>query len=425
MKIEKLYSFEILDSRGTPTIRTVIETGSGQKFYGDAPSGASTGQFEAVEKRDQNNKSRFQGKGVKHVIEEAQSKLFPKLLHQDVKNFKEIEKKVLDLEGTQNKSCYGSNVILSLLIALYRSASYSLGCPLWKLFDEKESSQGKYLPIPFINVLNGGCHASNNLDIQEFMIVPKGFETFSEAIQASVEIFWVLKKQLKDQNFLFGVGDEGGFAPPFSTTHEALDCLIRAIEGAGYEVGSQVGLALDLAASEFFSSQDQVYDLDGEKLTSQEMISWLKDLVRECPILSLEDPLKEDDWQNWKILTKELPDDVLLVGDDLLVTQASKLSYAIEHSIANAILIKPNQVGSICETLETLDLAKKKNYQTILSHRSGETEDSFIADLAFGVQTPFIKMGSVCRSERTSKYNRLLELEAQSHLSLYQLNKHS
>ncbi len=405
--IEKLIGWEILDSRGYPTICVELHLEGGRKVSSAVPSGASCGVHEAVEKRDGDQK-RFYGKGVLRAIESVHQKIAPLFCGKPLLPLYELDRAMLALDGTLNKSSLGANAILGVSQAAAKAWALVEGKSLFQVLS---SSSSYALPVPLINIINGGAHAGNRLDIQEFMIVPHGFSSFSRAIQAASEIFHTLKNLLITRGHSNAVGDEGGFAPNFSTTKEALDYLMESIEKAGYTPGEEVSLALDVAASELLTSN--VYELAGEGrlLTAQELIVFYEDLCASYPILSIEDPLAEDDWQGWAALTHSLGHKVQLVGDDLFVTHTERLEKGIKASVANAILIKPNQIGTVSEMMATITQAQKARYATIMSHRSGETEDTIIADFAVGLHTPQVKMGSMCRGERTAKYNRLLSIE--------------
>nr|WP_228035704.1 phosphopyruvate hydratase [Oculatella sp. LEGE 06141] len=405
--IEHIQAREILDSRGRPTIEAEVFLANGAVGLAQVPSGASTGTFEAHELRDGDN-SRYSGKGVLQAVTNVEEKILTELLGLDALNQTLIDRTMIDLDGSSNKSNLGANAILAVSLATAKAAATSLDLPLYRYLG---GPLANLLPVPLMNVINGGAHADNNVDIQEFMIVPIGAPTFSEALRWGAEVFASLSKVLHSKNLLTGVGDEGGFAPNLESNQAALDLLITAIEQAGYQPGEQVALALDVAASEFYKDGQYVYD--GSAHAPSEMIDYLANLVSQYPIISIEDGLHEDDWQNWQLLTQKLGKTVQLVGDDLFVTNLTRLQQGIEQAAGNSILIKLNQIGSLTETLETIDLANRKGYSSIISHRSGETEDTTIADLAVATRAGQIKTGSLCRSERVAKYNRLLRIEAE------------
>jgi enolase len=406
-KIKDLKAFEVFDSRGNPTIKVVCILENGTKGSALVPSGASTGTFEALEMRD-GDKSRFHGKGVIKACQAVENEIAPRIKGMDALNQKNIDEYLIKLDGTENKSRLGANSILGVSMAVARAASHSIGIPLYKYIGGLNAF---YLPIPFMNFINGGAHADNPLDIQEFMIIPFGFENIREALRAGSEIYQTLKKILKQKKLSTAVGDEGGFAPQISSSEEALSLLLEAIDKTGYKPGEQIALALDVAATELWDKEKNTYRIEGKELSSEELIEFYKKLVEKFPIYSIEDGLAEEDWEGWKKLTHELGDKILLIGDDLFVTNIKRLKKGIEQKTANGILIKLNQIGTLSETLDTIQLAKSSGYYTIISHRSGETEDTFIADLAVGSSAFFIKTGAISRGERTCKYNRLLEIE--------------
>jgi enolase len=404
--ISAVHAIEILDSRGNPSIECCIELSDGTKGYGQVPSGASTGAHEACELRDDNPK-RYYGKGVKKAINQIEEVIAPLIIKQSVFDQESIDAMMIEEDGTTDKSQLGANAILAVSLALADAASHHLRMPLYQYMGGEKLTS---LPVPLMNLINGGKHADNSIAIQEFMIVPHAFPTFSEALRAGTEVYHALKKHLKEKGHNTNVGDEGGFAPSFSKHDEALDCLMVAIEAAGYKPGEQIGLALDAASGEFY--QDGVYDLNEKKpLDAEGLIERYVDWVNRYPIMSIEDGLHEDDWEGWAKLTQALGEKVQLVGDDLFVTNVGRLSRGTQEHCANAILIKPNQIGTLTETLTCIGIAKKNNFQTVISHRSGETESSFIADLTVATQAGQIKTGAPCRSDRTAKYNRLLRIE--------------
>ncbi|NCJ07664.1 phosphopyruvate hydratase [Synechococcales cyanobacterium C] len=398
---------EILDSRGRPTVEAEVTLDCGAYGLAQVPSGASTGSFEAHELRD-DDAQRYGGKGVLKAVTHIKEEIFPELMGLDAFNQTEIDQVMIDLDGSANKSRLGANALLAVSLATAKAAAEVVGMPLYRYLGGPLSA---LLPVPLMNVINGGAHANNNVDIQEFMIVPHGASSFQEALRWGAEVFAALSQVLASQNLLTGVGDEGGFAPNLQSNQAALDLLISAIEKAGYKPGEQVALALDVAASEFY--QDGQYTYDGASHSASTLIDYLDKLVSEYPIVSIEDPLHEDDWDSWQALTAKLGDRVQLVGDDLFVTNAQRLRKGIDQKAANAILIKLNQIGTLTETLQTMDLGTWHGYRSIVSHRSGETEDTTIADLSVATRCGQIKTGSLCRSERVAKYNRLLRIEAE------------
>ena len=405
--IASVYGREILDSRGNPTVEVEVTLESGHSARAAVPSGASTGSREALEMRD-GDKERFGGKGVTKAVENVNGEIADALLGLDVLHQVQIDNTLIDLDGTDNKSRLGANAMLGVSMACARVAAEYLGLPLYKYLG---GVNAKVLPAPMMNVINGGAHASNNLDIQEFMIMPLRAQSFRDALRMGAEIFHVLKKILEKDGHSTGVGDEGGFAPNFKSHDEAFSYLIKAIEEAGYNPGSEVALAIDAAASEFY--KDGKYVLKGENLSlnNAEMAQWLEEFTRKYPLISIEDGMAEGDWDGWSMLTGSLGDRIQLVGDDVFVTNPAILAEGIAEGVANSILIKLNQIGTVTETLDTIEMAKEAAYTTVISHRSGETEDSFIADLAVGVNAGQIKTGSLCRSERMAKYNQLLRIE--------------
>lgn len=405
--IEEIQAREILDSRGRPTIEAQVYLSGGAEGLAQVPSGASTGSFEAHELRDE-DPSRYGGKGVMTAVQNVEEKITAELLGMNALEQMAIDQAMIELDGSPNKSNLGANAILAVSLATAKAAANAVGLPLYRYLG---GPMANLLPVPLMNVINGGAHADNNVDIQEFMIVPIGASTFREALRWGAEVFASLSKVLKDKKLISGVGDEGGFAPNLGSNQEALDLLIAAIETAGYKPGEQVALALDVAASEFYKDGQYIYD--GSAHSPGEMIGYLEKLVGQYPIVSIEDGLSEDDWENWHLLTEKLGDRVQLVGDDLFVTNPTRLQRGIEEIVGNSILIKVNQIGTLTETLEAVNLATRNAYTSIISHRSGETEDTTIADLAVATRAGQIKTGSLCRSERVAKYNRLLRIEAE------------
>jgi enolase len=405
--IEFIKAREILDSRGRPTIEAEVHLANGVVGLAQVPSGASTGSFEAHELRD-DDKKRYGGKGVLKAVANVEHKIAPALVDMDAIDQALVDQTMIDLDGSPNKSNLGANAILGVSLATAKAAADTLGLPLYRYLG---GTLANVLPVPLMNVINGGSHADNNVDIQEFMIVPVGAPSFKEALRWGAEVFASLAKVLKDKNLLTGVGDEGGFAPNLGSNQEALDLLMMAIEKAGYKPGEEVALALDVAASEFY--KDGKYTYDGVTHSPAELIDYLDGLVGQYPIVSIEDGLHEDDWDSWVALTQKMGSKVQLVGDDLFVTNRTRLQKGIDLKASNSILIKLNQIGSLTETLDTIDLGKRNSYRSIISHRSGETEDTTIADLAVATRAGQIKTGSLCRSERVAKYNRLLRIEEQ------------
>ncbi len=403
--IEAIVAREILDSRGRPTIEAEVHLENGAIGLAQVPSGASTGTFEAHELRDQ-DKTRYGGKGVLKAVQNVKEVLAPKLLEMDALNQELLDRTMIALDGSPNKSHLGANAILAVSLAAAKAGAESLAIPLYRYLGSPLSN---LLPVPLMNLINGGAHAANNVDFQEFMIVPTGASSFREALRWGAEVFATLSKVLDEKGLLTGVGDEGGFAPNLESNQVALELLVAAIEKAGYKPGEQIALALDVAASEFY--QDGQYVYDGKPHSPGEFIDYLAQLVDQYPIVSIEDGLHEEDWQSWQLLTQKLGSRVQLVGDDLFVTNAARLQKGIQLKAGNAILIKLNQIGTLTETLETIDLANRNGLRSVISHRSGETEDTTIADLSVATRAGQIKTGSLCRSERVAKYNRLLRIE--------------
>ncbi len=399
-----VHADEVLDSRGNPTLKVYVETEMEVGTF-TVPSGASTGKKEALELRD-GDKKRYDGKGVLKAVENVNSKIAQRIKGIEITEQEEIDNAMIELDGTENKSALGANAIVGVSLACARAASKELGIPLYFYLGGLNAS---VLPVPMFNVINGGKHADNNIDFQEFMIMPVGAESFREALRMSSEVFHVLKRILKEKGMFSGVGDEGGFAPDLSSNEEPLKLMSEAVEKAGYKLGEDIVFALDPAASSFYS--DNHYTIGKEKLTSSQMIDVYKELVNKYPVVSIEDGLAEDDWDGWVKLTEELGDEVQLVGDDIFVTNIKLLEKGMNEGVANAILIKPNQIGTLTETLSTIRMAMEGGYGVVISHRSGETEDTFIADLAVAMNTGMIKTGSICRGERIAKYNRLMDIE--------------
>ncbi len=408
LTIKDIHALEVMDSRGNPTIQASVILSDNTKASAIVPSGASTGKREALELRD-NDKTRFLGKGVLRACENVNSVIKHHLIGLEAINQAFVDERLRALDGTPNYANLGANAVLGVSMALARASAKALNLPLYRYLG---GANALTLPVPMLNIINGGTHANNSIDFQEYMIMPLGFESFKEALRASAEVYHTLKKLLDGKNQLTSVGDEGGFAPNFNNNVEPLEVISQAIEKAGYKLGEEIALALDVASSELVDENFN-YHLKGENkiLDSHELVAYYKKLVAKYPIVSIEDGLSEDDWEGWAFLSKELERQIQLVGDDLFVTNASLLQKGIEKNIANAILIKPNQIGTISETLETIRLAKHHAYQCVMSHRSGESEDSFIADFAVALNTGEIKTGSTARSERIAKYNRLLEIE--------------
>ena len=404
-KIKNIYAREILDSRGNPTVEVELTLESGIKAVASVPSGASTGKNEALELRD-NDKNRYHGKGVLKAINNVNNIIKPLLIGKDSLNQEEIDRIMLEKDGTENKEVLGANAILGVSLANLKTAAKYKGLELYEYLGKEYS-----MPRCMMNILNGGVHASNNLDFQEFMIVPNK-EEYHENLRMGSEVFNTLKNVLKERNLLCGVGDEGGFAPQINDAKEALELIKEAITKSGYELGKDINIALDVAASEFYNEEEDIYLLEGVKYTKEELVSYYQSLVDKYHIISIEDGMAEEDYEGWKLLTSKLSN-IQLVGDDLFVTNKKLLQKGIDMHIANAILIKLNQIGTVTETLETIKLARDNNYKTIISHRSGETEDNYISDFAIGLNLGQIKTGSMSRGERLSKYNRLLRIEEQ------------
>ena len=406
-EIVQVHAREILDSRGNPTIEVEVHLDSGAFGRAAVPSGASTGTHEALELRDKDPK-RYLGKGVLKAVENVNEIIGPEIIGLESTAQAEIDKLLIELDGTENKSRLGANAILGVSMAIANASAQEASLPLYAYLG---GVGAKILPVPMMNVINGGVHADNKLDPQEFMIVPLGAPTFAEALRYGAETYHTLKKVLKEKGHNTAVGDEGGFAPNVSSAKEALSLMVEAIEKAGYRPGEDIALALDPAASEFYKDGKYVLEGEGKTLSSEEMVAYWKALVEEFPIVSIEDGLAEDDWEGWKILNRELGGKIQLVGDDIFVTNIKRLARGIEENMANAILIKLNQIGTVSETLDAIRLAHTSGWRAVVSHRSGETEDTFIADLAVAMNTGQIKTGAPCRSERVAKYNQLLRIE--------------
>ena len=419
MKIHAIKGREILDSRGNPTVEVEVILDDGSAALAAVPSGASTGQFEALELRD-GVPSRFHGKGVQRAISNIETLIAPVILGKEAQNQSEIDTILVALDGTENRSNLGANAMLGVSMGVARAAAKAARMPLHQHLMHLADVTEPLAPLPMVNVLNGGAHADNGLEFQEFMLVPVGATTFREVAQISSEVFNSLKKNLKAQGLSTNVGDEGGFAPDLASNQEALDHLVAAIESSGYRAGADVALAIDAAATEFFNPASQTYQLEKREILSGELIEMYSSWVDQYPIVSIEDGLAEDDWNGWTHMTEAIGHKVQLVGDDLFVTNPKRFERGIEFSASNAILVKLNQIGTLTETLQTIQLAKRNNFNAVISHRSGETEDTFIADLALATATGQIKTGSVSRGERTAKYNRLLRLCDRFNISLAQ-----
>lgn len=414
--IKELDAFEVLDSRGNPSICVKVSLNNGSVGTAIVPSGASTGKREALELRDKDD-GRFSGKGVLKACANVTEVISRELIGMDAYRQSGIDYMLKTIDNTENYEKLGANATLGVSMAVARAAANSLHIPLFRYLGGINAAT---LPVPMLNIINGGSHADNNVDFQEYMIMPLGFECFKRALRASVEVYHALKSLLNDNHLSTGVGDEGGFAPNLKSNEEPITYILRAIEKAGYKPGSEIAIALDIASSEFY--ENGVYNLKGEnkKLDSKGLVEYYENLVSKYPIVSIEDGLSEDDWDGWAILTQRLGSKVQLVGDDLFVTNAKILQNGIDKGVANAILIKPNQIGTISQTLEAIRLAQRNNYKTIISHRSGESEDSFIADLSVAVNAGEIKTGAPARGERNAKYNRLLEIRHLNKLLTYE-----
>ena len=411
--IKSVHAIEVLDSRGNPTIQVEVIAEGGFSGVAMVPSGASTGSFEAYELRDADDE-RYFGKGVLEAVDNVNLEIAKKLINKNVYSQREIDNLLIKLDGTPNKSNLGANAILGVSLACAKAAANSLGMSLYSYIGGVNSYR---LPTPMMNILNGGKHSDNNLSIQEFMIVPVGGKTFAQKLEMGVTVYHNLKKLLKSKNLSTAVGDEGGFAPNLNSNEEALDCIVEAINKSGYKLYTDVGIALDIAATEMFDEAKKtgkdgyLFWKTGEFKTKDEMIDYVCDLCNKYPIVSVEDGLAEEDWDSWKVLTQKLGNKVQLVGDDLFVTNMARLKKGIDLHVANCILIKPNQIGTLTETLDAIELAKSNGYKAIISHRSGETEDTTIADIAVATNVGQIKSGAPCRTDRVAKYNRLLNIE--------------
>lgn len=411
MKIKDVRAREVLDSRGNPTVEVDCYLQDGTLGRAIVPSGASTGEFEAIELRDGDSK-RYLGKGVLTAVGNVTGPIAKAICGQDFSSQKSLDERLISLDGTPNKKKLGANAILGVSMAFAKAFAQSRSLPLFRYFQETSNQKSVSLPVPMMNILNGGAHADNNVDIQEFMIVPHRFPSFHEALRAGVEVFFALKKILKEKGYSTGVGDEGGFAPNLKSNEEAVETILKAIEKAGYKAGGDVAIALDVAASSFF--KDGAYDLfksGGGKKSSDEIIEWFQSWTKRYPIVSIEDPLDENDWDGWKKMSSVLGSKIQIVGDDIFVTNCQRLEKGIGLKVANSILIKVNQIGTITETLRAIDMARAAGYTCVISHRSGETEDATIADLAVGTAAGQIKTGSVSRTDRIAKYNQLLRIE--------------
>lgn len=404
-EIIDMYAREVIDSRGNPTVEVDVLLDSGATGRAIVPSGASTGEREALELRD-GDKKRFHGKGVLTAIKNIMEEIAPRLRGLESQDQALIDNTMIELDGTENKSKLGANAILGVSMAVCHASANELGLPLYRYIG---GCNAKELPVPMMNIMNGGAHADNNLDIQEFMIMPTGFKDFASALRAAAEIFHTLKSILKKKKLNTAVGDEGGFAPNLNTNEEAISIIMQAITESGYKPGEDVFLALDAASSEFY--EEGKYNFEGKKITSSEIVDYYEKLTKKYPILSIEDGMAESDWDGWKVLTDRLGKKIQIVGDDIFVTNTKIFKKGIEKGIANSILIKLNQIGTVTETLDTIEMAKRAGYTAVISHRSGETEDTTIADLAVAYNTGFIKTGSLSRTERITKYNQLLRIE--------------
>lgn len=416
LAIREIKALEVLDSRGNPTVQVEVITEIGTNGIAIVPSGASTGSFEAVELRDE-DKTRYLGKGVLKAVENVNTIISKELQGMNVFNQIEIDKKLIEIDGTENKGRLGANALLGVSVAVAKAGANSLGMSLYKYIG---GVNAKTMPVPMMNILNGGKHADNTVNIQEFMIMPIGAKTFKEALRMSVEIYHTLKKVLKTKGLATGVGDEGGFAPNLSSDEQALELIVEAINQAGFKPGKDVALALDVASTEMYDEAKKIgkegnyyFWKTNELKTADEMIEYLEILTNKYPIISIEDGLAEEDWNGWKKLTEKLGNKIQLVGDDLFVTNTQRLQKGIENKTANSILIKLNQIGTLTETLDAIELAKKNGYTAVISHRSGETEDTTIADIAVATNAGQIKTGAPCRTDRIAKYNRLLNIEAE------------
>jgi enolase len=406
--IDEVSAIEVMDSRGNPTVKATVQLSDGTRESAIVPSGASTGKREALELRD--GDARYMGKGVLKAVENVNSQIADAIMGLSPFNQAMVDAVMKELDGTENYGNLGANAVLGVSMAVARAAAKSLGIPLYRYLG---GANAMVLPVPMLNIINGGSHADNSVDFQEYMIMPVGFNDFSEGLRASAEVYHNLKKILKDRGANTALGDEGGFAPDLSSNEEPIQVIMEAIAAAGYKAGEQIAIALDVAASELVAEGGYRLDSENRTVTSEQLVDYYADLCAKYPIVSIEDGLSEDDWAGWKILTERLGSKVQLVGDDLFVTNANILAEGIEKGIANAILIKPNQIGSVSETMLTVRLAQRNGYKCVMSHRSGESEDAFIADFAVALNCGEIKTGSTARGERTAKYNRLLEIETE------------
>ena len=416
LPITDVYAREILDSRGNPTVE--VEVLAGDHFFGRAsvPSGASTGKFEAVELRDQGY--RYQGQGVERAVDHVNAKIAPEIIGMNVFDQPAIDAAMFKIDGTKNKSHLGANATLGVSMAAARAAANALGMPLYSYLG---GANVKKMPVPMMNILNGGRHADNTIDIQEFMIMPVGAENYKDGLRMCVEVYHELKRLLKENGFSTAVGDEGGFAPNLSGAKEALYMMVQAVERAGYQIKKDISFALDVAASELYDSKFRKYVFKGENeiRSTEEMIDYYEKLIRDFPIISIEDPLDEDDWDGWKLLTERLGNTIQIVGDDLFVTNTERLSLGIQKNAANTILIKINQIGTLTEAFDAIEMAKEAGYKTVISHRSGETTDTIISDIAVAFHAGQIKAGAPCRGERVEKYNQLLRIEERLKIPCY------
>ena len=411
-KIKRIQAREVLDSRGNPTVAVAVETNGGIIGRSMVPSGASTGKYEAVELRD-GNKSRYHGLGVLKAVGHVNNIIGPSLRGMNIDNQDKIDRYLVELDGTDNKSYLGANAILGVSLAVAHAGAKAAERPLYVYLSQNNNGEDYILPVPLLNILNGGKHASDSTDFQEFMVAPAGAQSFNEALRMATEIYHSLRGIIKGRGFNTNVGDEGGFAPSLSSNKEALDLIVAAIEKAGYVPGADCFIALDPAASEFYEDGKYVLAREGRRLTRQEMVEYYVKWVKDYPIISIEDGMAEDDWEGWQLLCQRLGDRVQLVGDDLYVTNIKRLSQGINLKASNSILIKLNQIGTVTETIDAITMARQAGWTAVVSHRSGETEDTTIADLAVGLSTGQIKTGAPCRSERIAKYNRLLAIEAE------------
>ena len=409
MEIVDVFAREVLDSRSNPTVEVEVELEDGSVGRAIVPSGASTGEYEAVELRD-GDKNRYNGKGVLKAVDNVNTIIAPELIGMNVYEQPQIDRTMIELDGTDNKGKLGANALLGVSLAVARAAAESLGLPLYQYIC---GVNAKVLPVPMMNILNGGKHADNNVDLQEFMIMPVGAPNFAEALRMCSEVYHSLKKTLTDKGYGTGVGDEGGFAPNLKSNEEAIQVIVEAIEKAGCKPGDDIAIAMDPASSELYNEEDKKYHLKGEGkiFSSAEMVDFYENLVNKYPIISIEDGLAENDWDGWKLLTKRLGSKIQLVGDDLFVTNTKRLAKGIEMGVANSILIKLNQIGTLTETLDAIEMAERAGYTAVVSHRSGETEDTTIADLVVAVNAGQIKTGAPCRTDRVAKYNQLLRIE--------------